>query len=100
MSTSPGSGGCAKPALLTGLNYAGVSTVDVRSLVYLSDGFTLCGATDPTVYQQDTLGEVRARNTGNVPINVFGVGTAGSMDEDFLRRLAAQNGGTYSRIVN
>jgi hypothetical protein len=99
LSTVPGHGTCPKPALITGLSFARESTAGEKSIVFISDGFTTCPNNDPAVYGQETLAEVASRNVDHVPIHAICVGPPGSVDENFMRRIAADSGGTFRRIM-
>jgi VWA domain-containing protein/dockerin type I repeat protein len=97
LSAQTGHGTCPRPALLSALDLAEKSTARFKEIVFITDGDTLCpGITDGVTYQNETLAEVTARNTAGVAIDVIGVGS--SVNDGWLRELAAQNGGSYSVI--
>ena len=98
-STTPGHGSCCKPALIQALSYANQSSAKRKIIIHLADGFTTCPGSDATQYGQQTLAEVTAKNTQRVHINTICIGPSGQVDEDWMKKLAAQNGGSYSRIV-
>ncbi len=101
MSTSPGSGSCCKAGLLQALTFANQATSKRKVIIHLADGMTTCPGHDRTVYGQQTLAEVTARNTQRVQINAICVSSPGAeADEAWMRRLAAQNNGSYARIYN
>jgi hypothetical protein len=97
-SITGGSGTCLKDGLFAGLDFADRSTAPRKVLVYLGDGGATCQGADEGAYRTETLAAVRDRNQGRVKINVLGVGSLVAGGEDFLRTLAAENGGTYTRI--
>jgi hypothetical protein len=99
MSTTPGHGTCCKAALTTALTYANQATSKRKLIIYLSDGYTTCPGQDATQYGQATLAEVTARNTSRIHINTICIGPQGGVDENWMRKLAAQNNGSYARIV-
>lgn len=96
LSVTTGRGTCAKPALMASLEAAKRSTARWKTILFLGDGINTCPGTGPT-YTEEILREVAARNTGRAKINVFGVSPPPE-GEDWLRKLAAQNGGTYGQI--
>jgi len=97
-STFPGYGTCAKPALLRALTYAERSTAKTKIIVHVSNGFNTCpGPADVVTYGNQILDEVRARNTGRVPIHAVAIGY--DVNAEFMGKLASQNGGTLVRVV-
>ena len=100
-STQAGHGSCCKAGLLQALAYANQSTAKRRIIIHLSDGFTTCPGNDAAQYGQQTLSEVSAKNTQKVHINAICIGPPGAnnVDEDWMKKLAAQNGGSYARII-
>jgi len=100
MSTATGHGTCAKAALVTALAFANQSTSKRRLIIHLSDGQNWCNGQDPSTYGPTVLTEVTAKNTSGVHINAICIGPAGGdVNEDWMRKLAAQNNGAYARIV-
>jgi len=100
MSMHIGSGTCSKEALLAALQFANLATVKRRIIFYLSDGGQTCRGADPGQYGKQCLSEVRARNTSGVKINSICVGGPTPEDESWMKTLAAQNDGQYTRVVN
>ncbi len=98
-SVSSGSGTCSQAALLRTLMFANQSTTDRKSIIFASDGYNACFGEDEAQYAKETLAAVKAANTEGVPINSICIGPTGSVDENFMKALASQNGGTYTRIV-
>jgi hypothetical protein len=96
-SAAGGSGSCVKEGLLKALDFADRSNARRKVVMLYSDGTTDCPGQDPTAYGNETLAAVRERNAGRVRINAVAVGS--QISEQFLTSLAAQNGGTYARIV-
>jgi hypothetical protein len=97
-STPAGSGSCGQLGLLTALEFADHSTVSPNTITYLSDGEAACNGIAADVYNAETLAAVRERNERGVRIDTVGVGELIAEAEAFLRDLAQQNGGTYTRI--
>ena len=100
-STTPGSGTCAKPALSACFTYASQSSAKRKIIIYLSDGFHTCPSHDPAQYGKEVLSEASAKNTTHAKINAICIGPSGAsnVDEDWMRRLASQNNGQYTRIT-
>ena len=99
MASSPGHGTCTKPALKTSLTFANQSSARRKLIIYLSDGFQTCNDADPAVYGAECLAEVTQMNGQRVRINTICIGPQGQVDEDWMRRLASQNGGQFARIT-
>jgi hypothetical protein len=94
-----GHGGCEKLALLAALDTAAQSAAASKVIVHISDGINGCPGYNDAQYDQETLAKVSARNAGAVRIDTVGVGSAGLVNEDFLRALASSNGGTFTRVL-
>ena len=93
-----GGGTCCRAALLDALRSARFSTAKRKLILYVSDGGGTCGG-DEAKYLEETLNVVTHQNGEQVPIHTFGVLMEGrAVQEDFLQRLAAANGGTYRRV--
>jgi uncharacterized protein with von Willebrand factor type A (vWA) domain len=99
MTTMPGSGTCQKPALLQCLMYANQSSAKRKVIIYLSDGYATCGNVDTQAYWKETINEVSQRNTSRARVNCICIGQQGQVDETNMKSLAAQNGGTFARVV-
>ena len=91
-------GSCPLTGLMTGLQLANRSKARRKVLVYLGDGGGTCGGADEAQYLQRTLSTITAQNYQRLRINTIGVVDVSSIGDSFLRRLAASNGGTYTRI--
>jgi hypothetical protein len=94
-----GSGSCIRAGLLAGLDFADQSTAARKVIVYVGDGGGMCQGADEATYLNQTLDAVRERNQGEVQFNTICVLSCSTLGTDFLKRLAAENGGTYTRIV-
>jgi hypothetical protein len=94
-----GSGSCVRAGLLAALDFADQSTARRKVIVYLGDGGGTCQAADEATYLNGTLDAVRERNQGEVQINTMCILSCSTFGTDFLKRLAAENGGTYTRIT-
>src|SRR5206468_3171831 len=99
MSAQPGHGTCAKRAILTALDMAGSSTVARKMVVYESDGQQACNAQDPVQTGKDVLDAVKAANTNGIPVDAICIGPNGGVEEDWMKALAAQNGGEFVRVI-
>jgi hypothetical protein len=94
-----GSGGCGKEGLFAALHLAERALGVRRSIIFISDGMISCPGSDAETYKQECLDAVTARNAGRFHINSLCIGPASEVDETFMRNIAAQNGGKYSRLV-
>jgi hypothetical protein len=99
LSTRPGKGTCALPALCAALNFANLSTASRKIIIYLSDGRNTCNDQDPEIYGSMVLKEVKRRNVHAVRINTIVIGPEGNVNERWMRQLAAENGGSCSRAA-
>lgn len=97
-SAAGGFGTCCLEGLATGLRMASRATSRRKVLVYVGDGGGTCQGADEARYLQTTLAAITARNWERVQIHTIGVLDVGRIQEDFLRRLASANGGSYRRI--
>jgi len=95
----PGGGTCCRNGLFTAIDFAHQAVAKRKLIIHLADGITTCPGHDPETYRQETLIQVRQRNVERVPINTICIGPPDLVDEEWLRRLALQNGGAYSRIL-
>ncbi len=92
------SGSCCQAGLSAGLQLANACSAKRKVLSYVGDGGGTCGG-DESQYLQQTLAAVSAQNFQRVQINCIGVLSYPQMNEDFMRKLSAQNGGTYVHIT-
>ena len=90
-----GSGSCPRGALLTALLYVDRSGAEENVITYLGDGGVTCRGQRPEEYVPRAIAIVTAANAGRARINVIAVGN--NPNEEFLKALAAANGGTYTR---
>ncbi len=97
-SVSPGSCSCYKEGLLTALNFALQSTVRRKLIIVLGDGHVFCPGVDRNTYARETLRAVAERNCQAIQINTICLGSPGRVNEEWMRELAEQNGGRYTRI--
>ena len=100
MSTQPGSGTCAKPALSTALEIASKSNAGPKQILFFSDGLQACSGMDQAQYAQEILDLVKDQNPEQIPVHAICIGRSGEVDESFMRKLAGQNGGFYLRIIS
>jgi len=89
-------GSCPKPALFQALSYAERAATGFRKIIF-SGGLPACQGSDPAFYADETLVEVSARNVG-VRIDTFYCGDD-PIAENWLRELAARNGGRFTKCV-
>jgi hypothetical protein len=99
VNAAPGeSGTCVLKGLLAALDLVSRSTAGRNVIIYVGDGGGTCGGNESN-YHTLTLQEATAANNGRAEIHAFGVLMAGrTAQEQFLRALAAANGGTYSDL--
>jgi hypothetical protein len=97
-----GAGSCVQKGLLAALRFVALSSAAHNLIIYVGDGGGHCGgsgADSEADYLQQTLEVVTAANDGRARIYTIGLLMAGkTLHEDFLRRLAAANGGSYFRV--
>ena len=96
-SGTPGPQSCSRPSLIACLTFANQSTAKRKLIIHLSDGMNYCNGQDLSVYNQETLNEVAAKNTQHVKINTICIGSD-TVDEAWMKKLADQNGGKASRV--
>ena len=92
-----GGGSCVQQGLVHALKFANQSSAKRKVVVYLGDGGGHCSG-DQAQYLAQTLGVVKGQNFQRAQINAIGVLQLERIAEAFLRSLAAQNGGTYTKI--
>jgi hypothetical protein len=90
-----GRGGCIQAGLLAGLDMALESSSERKALLYVGRGRGICEGLNEATYLEDTLEAVTTRNAGRVEVHTVLVHDADGVREEFLRKLAEQNGGTY-----
>jgi len=93
MSVQPGNGSCYVEGIIEALNFANLSTVKRRLVILLGDGEVICNGN--LGIRQQCLDEVKSRNTSGVKINTLCISC---QSEDFMKALAAQNGGSFARV--
>ncbi len=96
MSIASGYGSCSKASLLAALQFANQSSAKRKVIIHLADGHNTCPGNEESVYAQQTLAEVSAKNTQRVKINTICIGA--DADENWMRKLAFQNNGQASRV--
>ncbi|MBI4604536.1 MAG: VWA domain-containing protein [Planctomycetes bacterium] len=95
-----GSGSCPQIGLTAALQMANSCSAKRKVIVYLGDGGGTCpGSSGEGEYHRQTLAAVAAQNWQRIQINAIAVLQPNASAEQFLRNLAAQNGGTYTRIT-
>jgi Mg-chelatase subunit ChlD len=91
-------GSCCMTGMLEGLRLANRGKARRKVLVYLGDGGGTCGGTNEAQYLEKALSTITGQNHQRIRINTIGVVDVSSIGDNFLRRLAAANGGSYTRI--
>jgi Mg-chelatase subunit ChlD len=98
-SADRGRGSCPQTGLSAALQMANLCSARRKVIVYVGDGGGTCaGGNSEGEYLKQTLAAVSAQNWQRVRIDAIGVLQIGPEQERFLKSLAAQNGGTYTRI--
>jgi Mg-chelatase subunit ChlD len=77
---------------------ANASSAKRKVITYVGDGGGTCNGANEAEYLQQTLAAVSAQNYQRIQINCIGVLSSPKLNEDFMKKLAAMNGGTYTRI--
>lgn len=99
MSVVGASGSCCQKGLGEGLKMANLATPKRKTLIYVGDGGGTCGG-DEAAYLKAALAQVTAQNYQRIQINCIGVLQPSTLGVDFMKKLAAMNGGTYTRITH
>lgn len=95
----PGGGGsCCMQGILAALQFANRAKSKRKVIVYLGDGGGTCMGADEAQYLNKAISTITGQNYQRVKINTIGVLNVTQVCENFLRRLASANGGTYTRI--
>ena len=97
-SVRSGRGTCPHGGLLRALRQANASSVSRPAIFFVSDGGGTCRGNNEIDYLQQTLEEVSQNNVRNIPIHVFAAPFSPQANEEFLRQLAEQSGGTYRSL--
>ncbi len=92
-------GSCCQQGLSQGLRFANMATSKRKVMVYVGDGGGTCQGADEATYLRQTLGAITSQNYQRVQINCIGVLNPSALGMDFMKRLSATNGGTYTRIT-
>ena len=90
---------CPQQGLSQGLRFANMATSKRKVLIYVGDGGGTCQGADEATYLRQTLGCITSMNFQRVQINCIGVLNPTPLGVDFMKRLSAANGGTYTRIT-
>ena len=99
MSVVGASGSCCQQGLAAGLKMANLATPRRKVLIYVGDGGGTCNS-EESAYLRITLAQITAQNYQRIQINTVGVLQPSTLGVDFMKRLAATNGGTYTRITH
>jgi Mg-chelatase subunit ChlD len=92
-----GSGSCCQAGMAAALQMASMASSKRKVLVYLGDGGGTCQGADESTYLRATLSAITAQNFQRITINCIGILNPPTLNEDFLKKLAAANSGTYTR---
>jgi len=91
---------CPQLGLSAALRMASTCSAKRRVITYVGDGGGTCsGGEDEGQYLARTLAAVTAQNFQRIQINCIGVMIYPKLNEDFMRKLATSNGGTYTHIT-
>jgi len=93
-----GHGSCCQEGIAAALHMANMGTAKRKVLVYLGDGGGTCQGADEATYLKQALASAISQNYQKVQINTIGILQPGAINEDFMKRLASANGGTYHRV--
>ena len=96
--TPKGAGTCGLKALQAALQMANKAKSNRKVIVYLSDGGGTCEGADEAQYLNKCLSTTASMNFQRVKINTIGVLNLTTLGEQFMRKLASMNGGTYTKI--
>jgi len=94
-----GSGSCCLPGLAAGLELAARSRAERKLLIFVGDGGGTCQGAIESVYLREARREIEASNTSGVEIHCMDMLSHWAFNVDFMRKLAWDNGGSYTRIV-
>ncbi len=95
MPAAPGS--CPMQAIYDTLQFANRSTAKHNVIIYIADGWTDCPGYDPVQCAKEALQNVVKWNSKKIPIHVIVTGL--EVQEEFPKKLAQLNGGTYRRVT-
>lgn len=99
LNSVPGGGGsCAQEGLVQAMQFANFATSQRRVVVYVGDGGGTCNGADEANYLRQTVSIIKAQNYQRAQVNAIGVLDVDANGEQFMRSLAASNGGSYTRI--
>ena len=95
-----GGGSCMMQGIREALNFANLSSVKRKVVVYVGDGGGTCMGASEQNYLRQMVGTITSQNYQRAQINCVGVlmGNGRAMQEGFMKQLVNANGGTYRRI--
>jgi len=96
--TPGGAGTCGLKAIQAALQMANQAKSHRKVIVYLSDGGGHCMGAEEAQYLNKVLSTVASINFQRLKINTIGVLNLSALGEQFMRKLASMNGGTYTKI--
>ena len=67
-------------------------------MIYVGDGGGYCHRANQLEYLAQTLAVVKSQNVHRAQINAIGVLRIKDVNDQFLRRLTSQNGGSYTKV--
>ena len=88
---------CVLAGLTDALTMANRSSVERRSIVFMSDGKATCAGEDPVGYIKKTFSQTRNLNSKRIPIHTVGIGF--EVIEYFLKKISNESGGSYRRLT-
>ena len=95
-----GAGSCPQQGFIVALGFADRSNAARKAIVYIGDGGGACMGGNEDQNLAQTLEVVTQRNQSSAQIHCIGVLMEGQeLGEQFLKDLAAKNGGTYRELI-
>lgn len=91
-SVSGGGGSCMSKGFVEVLKFANQSSADRRVVIYVGDGAGSCAG------HVTTLSIVKSQNYRRAQVNTIGVLDVSGENEQFMRRLAGSNAGSYTYV--
>jgi HEAT repeat protein len=94
-SARPGSGSCIRLGFDAALDMIDAASAQKVTIVYAGNGYPTCPGKDPQTYETESLEEITRHNHGRAAIHTF---AWEECNDPFLRRLAAMNSGSFTRL--
>ncbi len=97
----PGGGGsCMMQGVREALKFSNLSSAKRKVVVYVGDGGGTCHGAAEAQYLKEMISTITGANFQRVQINCIGVlmGSSRAMHRNYMKQLAAANGGSYREI--